>query len=802
MSSLPTPPGELSAVEPDHAFHLPSETNLASSSQGPSIMTPTSNADMELGSSNEYAGSVEDRLAHDAVEEDQDMSDGGAPLTSPSLVESINMATNIFNPGPSNYHYPPGAYSETGYMSTMDNHDTPLPYPSSQTPYFQSQTPGYTADGGPGYAGFTSGAMDVASLPAALEISQQLQHLQDGQAAHGGPSTGPDEQQQGHDNIQNSTSLPSLHHYPQSADVSGEPAIVSLAQSFAFTSTSLSLVGSANAPHLWGNEGTAPSPVMDGLFSGHDLEGIFPSSSSQDAGDDDDEHDESQADQNEVDEQFNLSLGDFLDRWGMSVMRDVHSKKRSRGPDLASVHEQSMQRMVSVERGDLNGDRLDIQGINWKDLGVSRLEAKAMRRQTYRNYANMRVGLPTDHGARLSDHENYFKFRRMDFEHNIHLSHFQLRNLLTGTSRDNVFYAGRSQVLRIDSSTPNRKSVILDLTEPVVQPVHSFSGAIQISTITSAHDILVAGGFSGEYGLTNLRSHESTRHAEGIITDHHNSITNHVQVHLPRASSSPVAAFASNDNCLRLLDVTTNKFIAEQKFDYAINCSVVSPDQRLRVLVGDTQDVIICNSETGEVLQALGGHHDFGFACDWADDGWTVATGNQDMQVKIWDARKWTDSYGVATPVTTVAAEMAGVRKLKFSPVGSGKRVLVAAEPADFINIIDAETFDSKQLLTFFGEIGGVDFTNNGQDLIVANCDGMRGGIMEFERCNLAGEGLYEHRHYKYLDDGFGRERQHERDPGLDWRPTIEQVMTHPKSQRTATHRRRKVVNLASMAAY
>ena len=49
-----------------------------------------------------------------------------------------------------------------------------------------------------------------------------------------------------------------------------------------------------------------------------------------------------------------------------------------------------------------------------------------------------------------------------------------------------------------------------------------------------------------------------------------------------------------------------------------------------------------------------------------------------------------------------IAAEMAGVRKLKFSPLGSGKRVLVAAEPADFVSIIDAATFSSKQTLSFF----------------------------------------------------------------------------------------------------
>lgn len=380
----------------------------------------------------------------------------------------------------------------------------------------------------------------------------------------------------------------------------------------------------------------------------------------------------------------------------------------------------------------------------------------------------------------------------MDFDQNAHLSHFQLRNLLSCASRDHIFYAGRSKIHQWNPTGAGPKTA-MDLTDPVVQPYHSFSGGIQISTLAVAHDILVAGGFCGEYGLINLKAHKDTKHTEGLITDHANSITNHVQVHQSRGSSLPLAAFASNDTGMRILDISTNKFIAEHKYEHAINCSAVSPDQRLRVLVGDTRSVMICNAETGEILQNLDGHRDFGFACDWADDGWTVATGNQDMQVKIWDARKWTSSNGLGCPIATVAAEMAGVRKVKFSPLGSGKRLLLAAEPADIISVIDAENFTSKQTLSFFGEIGGLDFTNDGQDLFVANCDNMRGGIMEFERSDLASESLYSLEEYK---DRKARRRYRRRHEGFDWAATEEDVVKHPKSSGTHEHRKRKAASL------
>lgn len=400
------------------------------------------------------------------------------------------------------------------------------------------------------------------------------------------------------------------------------------------------------------------------------------------------------------------------------------------------------------------------------------------------------------------DSENYFKFRRMDFARQVRLCHFQLRNVMACASRGHVFYAGKSKVLQWNPSSVNNSTrqsyVAIDLTHPTVQPFHSHTGdGMQISTLATAHDILVAGGFAGEYALINLRAHKDTKHTEGlVVTEDANAITNHVQVHTLRGSSLPVAAFSSNDSGFRILDLSTNKFISEKKYDDALNCSAISPDQRLRVCVGDTTDVLITHADTGEILQRLAGHRDYGFACDWADDGWTVATGNQDMQVKIWDARNW------SRPVASIAAEMAGVRKLKFSPVGSGKRVLVAAEPADIISVIDAQTFQTKQTLNFFGEIGGVDFANDGQDLFVAVCDNMRGGIMQFERCGFAGEAQHRWRYERDMALSPRRMHRHpdeempRRPTGWDWISDEDEVVSHPKSRGTTAHRQRKAAGL------
>lgn len=610
------------------------------------LATPTSNSSMILnGPSGAYTPGSRS-FPEDMMEEsDQDMSDGGAPLTTiPSHAEQLNAAMEAVGSGIMGQYILGGTHHHLQIQSLPNSFST-------QTSLGELDVPTGVGGNSFPYEGDTPLPLlevnNTTDLPAVMsEVSQQLQHIQDGQE-HGDFESAPDE------------------HYD--------------------------------------------------TFINHN--------------------------QTQVDSQLNMNLGDFLSDWATTVPRRVPGHSKKGVPSQAAITSHILARdLMPMRRCDLQGDDCDIQRIDWKDLGVTRLEARQRRRATYKNYTNLiypnRPQLyPRQLGLRLANCDNYFKFRRMDFQHDVHIRHFQLRNLISCLSQNCVTYAAKTKVLHYDPTIGSIPRMLMDLGNPRLSAFHTISNACQISTLTSGHELVVAGGFEGQYALISTRAHKDAKHVEGLITEHPNDITNHAQVHLSR-SSSPLVTFASNDTGVRTLDVTTNKFISDHYYDHAMNCTAVSPDRRLRVLVGDTRRVMICNSETGQVLQELEGHLDFGFACDWSEDGWTVATGNQDMQVKIWDARYWN------RPVASIAADMAGVRKLKFSPLGTGRPILVAAEPADYVNIIDAETFDSKQTLSFLGEIGGFDFTNDGQDLIVANCDTLRGGIMEFERCDFATEGL------------------------------------------------------------
>ncbi|TEA16414.1 putative WD repeat-containing protein [Colletotrichum sidae] len=428
----------------------------------------------------------------------------------------------------------------------------------------------------------------------------------------------------------------------------------------------------------------------------------------------------------------NLGLTEFLKDWAW------RNRYQARGPSpgIQSVNRQAARKVTRVQYADLEGDRCDAQGIDWEDLGVTRQKARERRSLDYKNYTNRTdsdVWAPNLPDRIIRNTENFFKFRRMDIRQNVHLAHFQLRNILAGAGRSRAFYPGQRVVHQINPVS-GQSEVAMDLSSMV---------GVQISTLDANCGVLIAGTFNGEYCMRNIHSQDK-KYTEGQITSHISGITNHLQICESRTSSSPLAAFASNDQGFRVMDVATEKFILDTQYGCPINCSALSADRRLRAMVGDNYNVIITSADTGEVLHELEGHRDFGFACDWSDNGWTVATGFQDMSVKIWDARKWTNADGSSAPVTTIRSELAGVRSLRFSPVGSGPPVLVAAEEADFVNIVDAQTFTRKQTFDVFGEIGGAAFANDGEDLNILCMDRTRGGLVQLERCDLGFSGAFE----------------------------------------------------------
>ncbi|KAI0187414.1 quinon protein alcohol dehydrogenase-like superfamily [Xylaria flabelliformis] len=458
---------------------------------------------------------------------------------------------------------------------------------------------------------------------------------------------------------------------------------------------------------------------------------------------------------------------DFLQLWRLY-------KKQNQLKDITDTPRNTMSitelRRPRIAYSDLKGDEYDLQGINWQHLGVSRSSARKCRAKTFRNYTNKPhsdAWNPSLPDKLLTRHENYFRFRSMDLRTDVRLLHFQLRNIMGCASRTAVYYPCISGTVR--QLNPDNGHVKTAMR-------FQNNDDAQISTLAAEEGMLITGSFYGTYRYRPLETEDESLCFDGKLTDFASGITNHVQVNSSRYSSTPLAAFASNDYGFRIVDLARNEIILDKMYDHALNCTALSTDKRLRVMVGDLQDVLITEAETGKVLLKLDGHRDYGFACDWAPDGWTVATANQDKSIRIWDARKWKNSKGESTSISVIRTEMAGARSLRFSPLGSGKRLLLAAEEADVINIIDAQTFNAKQTIDVFGELAGVSFTSAGQEVVALSSDPVRGGVLSLERCDYGAEDTF----------------RYTRDEGYDWLPTPQQVVNHCTSQVILTGKKRK----------
>lgn len=308
--------------------------------------------------------------------------------------------------------------------------------------------------------------------------------------------------------------------------------------------------------------------------------------------------------------------------------------------------------------------------------------------------------------------------------------HFQLRNVLALTDRNNIFFSNGDQVTSFHPVTNTIRQPFLDLSDEA----HGDYYPIRISTLGACGGpdaVLMAGGFNGTFAIKPLNANISDPPITGAITGHENGITNHIQIIRSRRTSTPQAVICSNDNHIRILDIVDprRRFISHHSFAWAVNCSATSPDSRLRAVVGDSKDVLIVDAERGRTEFTLPGHQDFGFAAAWSDDGYTIATGNQDQTVRIFDARN------LSSTLKTFSMTMAGCRTLKFSPMGNGNRqVLAMAEPADLLHFVDTKTWEHAQTVSFWGEVGGLDFTPDGEQVVVANCDRYVGGVMTLQR--------------------------------------------------------------------
>ncbi|KAF2772147.1 WD40 repeat-like protein [Teratosphaeria nubilosa] len=297
-------------------------------------------------------------------------------------------------------------------------------------------------------------------------------------------------------------------------------------------------------------------------------------------------------------------------------------------------------------------------------------------------------------------------FRSFASKHRAHICHYQLRNSLAAISRSDIFYANRSRVYSTSLASPSSQKLVMDLAKPQTSAANF---RVTCLATSSTSNLLFAGGFLGEYAMLSLDAENSTQPTEGFVTHAYNGLVTHIETSVGRSSGLPQATFCSNDKKIRIYDATTGRFTDCFSYAHAVNCSAVSTDSRLRILVGDSQDTCIITAERGDVVINLHGHTDHAFACAWAPNGVNFATGSQDGKTLVWDARNW------SRPRAALASTLSCPRSLHFAD----DNTLIVAECEDVVSVYNAGTFEKHHDIRFFGSIAGVAMLDGAAMLLV-----------------------------------------------------------------------------------
>ncbi len=148
-------------------------------------------------------------------------------------------------------------------------------------------------------------------------------------------------------------------------------------------------------------------------------------------------------------------------------------------------------------------------------------------------------------------------------------------------------------------------------------------------TSMAAQDrIVIVGGFHGDYTLHTIDSHNQEPTTGFMTREHTNGICNHIFLDKLRSGLS-IACVSQNDQYVRYLDYSANRIINEFPFEYAINCSAMSPDHQVVSVAGDSTDIVLMSAQNGQVLYTIPGHLDYSFATAWSPCGRMLFSANQ-----------------------------------------------------------------------------------------------------------------------------------------------------------------------------
>ncbi|KAF7149189.1 hypothetical protein RHSIM_Rhsim03G0014900 [Rhododendron simsii] len=381
----------------------------------------------------------------------------------------------------------------------------------------------------------------------------------------------------------------------------------------------------------------------------------------------------------------------------------------------------------------------DIQGIPWERLNITREKYRQTRLEQYKNYEDIpqsgegskKVSPLVLFSAAVAMllmfccHDDVNSLTpHVSVVNRIAMSQRKgLRNLVWATSKHDVYFLSHFSVIHWSALTCN-KTEVLNVSGHVA-PCEKHPGSLmegftkaKVSTLAVKDRLLVAGGFQGELICKNLDR-------PGVCfctrTTDINALTNVVEIYNSQSGAVHVTV-ANNDCGVRDFDMEKLQLSKHFSFPWPVNHTSLSPDGKLRIIVGDNPEGMLVDSGTGKMVASLVGHLDFSSASAWHPDGLTFATGNQDKTCRIWDARNLSKS------VAALRGNLGSIQPIRYSSDG---RFMAMAEAADFVHVFDVKSgYDKEQEIDFFGEISGMSFSPDTESLFIGVCKPTYGGLL------------------------------------------------------------------------
>ncbi|KAF7113871.1 hypothetical protein RHSIM_RhsimUnG0106600 [Rhododendron simsii] len=362
----------------------------------------------------------------------------------------------------------------------------------------------------------------------------------------------------------------------------------------------------------------------------------------------------------------------------------------------------------------------DIQGIPWERLNITREKYRQTRLDQYKNYEDIpQSGVGSKKDCNVTTKGGmYYEFRRNSRSVKSTIPHFQLQNV------HHIWNVTCNEIL----------CLVLQLRNSV--------------WATSKHDVYLKSHFSvthwsaltcNKTEVLNVSGHVApceNLDRPGVCfctrtTYEDNASTNVVEIY--NAQSGAIHLTVANNDCgVRDFDMEKFQLSKHFSFPWPVNHTSLSPDGKLRIIVGDNPEGMLVDSGTGKMVGSLVGHLDFSSASAWHPDGLTFATGNQDKTCRIWDARNLSKS------VAALRGNLGAIQPICYSSDG---RFMAMAEPTDFVHVFDAKSgYEKEQEIDFFGKVSGMSFSPDTESLFIGVYDAIGvwdrtyGGLLEFGR--------------------------------------------------------------------